>query len=51
MLWGFIGSLDMLEFKEMKSPMSSQGGGSALKFVVPESTLGVSRQFIRRKIN
>jgi hypothetical protein len=42
-MWGHIGSLDMLEYKVMKSLASS-------RFVGPESFLGVTRQNITREI-
>jgi hypothetical protein len=47
MLWGCIGSLDLMGYEEIKSLAR---GGSALKFVEPELALGVSRQDVRRTI-
>jgi len=49
-LWGCIGSLNMRGYEEMKSPKSSQRGGPVQMFVGPESSLGVSRQNIKKKI-
>ena len=47
MRWSCIGSLDMLGYEVMRSPMSLQG---AALFVPPEPGLGVSRQDIQRRI-
>jgi hypothetical protein len=41
----------MLGYKVMRSPMSSQRDGSALKFFGPEPAMGVSRQDIRRSFS
>ena len=49
MWWGCIGSLDMLGYEVMRSPMSSQRDGSVLKFVGSEPALGVSRQDVQRR--
>jgi hypothetical protein len=48
MLWGCIGSLDMLGYEVMRWPTSLQE--AALMFVGPELALEVSRQDIRRRI-
>ena len=47
MQWGYIESLGMLAFEEIRLPM----GGSGLGFLGPESTLGVSRRDIQKKLN
>jgi len=47
MQWGCIGSLDMLGYEEMRSPMSSQEMAMLLKFVGPELASGVFREDIR----
>jgi hypothetical protein len=49
-LWDSFGSPDILEYVEMKLPMSSLREGSIYHFVVPEPALGVSRQSIKKKI-
>ena len=38
--WGCTGSLDVQGYVEMKSPTSSQRGGSTEKFIAPEPSLG-----------
>jgi len=50
MLWGCIGSLDMLGYKEMKSPTSSQEMVLFKSLFDLSHPWGVSRQNIRRKI-
>jgi len=47
MLWGCIGSLDLLMYEEMKSLTR---GSRALNLVEPELAVGVSRQDVRRTI-
>jgi hypothetical protein len=49
-LWGCVGSLDILVYEEMKSLTSSQEMVLFQSLVGPEPSLGVSRQNIRRKI-
>ena len=45
--WAFFGSLDMLEYKVMKSLTR---GDTALRFLGPEQALGVSRQDLQNRL-
>ena len=50
-LWGYIGFLDMLEWKGMKSPTNSQGAALLSGSLDLSLSWGSSRQNIRRKMN
>ena len=50
MLWGYIGSLGMLECEGMKSPTNSQGVALLSSSLYLSLSWGVSRQNIRRKL-
>jgi len=50
MLWGYIGSLGVLEMRENEIADELVRSGSVQRFVGPEPFLGVSRQNIRRKM-
>jgi hypothetical protein len=51
MRWDYIGSLGMLEYEEMRSPMILQGVAPVWGFLGPEPAFGVSRRDIQNKPN